>query len=270
MIGRSLPGAVLLLLASPALAQSTGPKERDLCADRPGLGAPACTVDPGRVLVEVGLADWTRDADASRRTDTILFGDALVRVGLTETVELELGLTTLGRQRERDRTTGAIDRATRVGDALVGIKANLANPDGSGFSAALLPYATLPVGRQPVGAGDWGAGLIVPLSYELSDGFQLQASPELDAAVDGDGDGRHLAYGSTVGLEFSLTGSVSAAIEVQLIRDRDPSDTTTQALGGLSFAWQPSDDLQFDVGSNVALNRDTPDLEIYAGVSRRF
>ena len=257
-----------LMAVAPASAQSQPPTERDLCTDRPGLGTPACTIDKGRVVLEVGLADWTRDDGAGSREDSFLFGDALARIGISDTVELELGLTSLGYQHTRDAT--GVSHATRIGDAFVGAKFNLSNPDGSHFSAALLPYATLPTGRQPIGAGDWGAGLIVPVSYELSESLELQASPEIDAAVDADGNGRHTAYGSTVGLGFSVSGSVSGAIEYQGIRDRDPSGYTTQSLAGLSFAWQRSGDLQFDIGSNIGLNRDTSDIEVYFGVSKRF
>ena len=58
----------LLFCASATIAHAD--QLRDLCPDRPGLGTPACTVDKGRVLLEVGLADWTRDDSGGTRTDT--------------------------------------------------------------------------------------------------------------------------------------------------------------------------------------------------------
>lgn len=263
--------ALLALLAAfgaaPALAQETAP-ERDLCTDRPGLGTPACTVAPGRIIVETELADWTRDDSGGVQTDRWLFVDTLVRIGIADAAELQFGWTPFGHQRER--SVAGIDRAGRVGDVTLGAKINLASPDGGGFSAAVLPQLTLPVGPPPIGAGDWGFSLIVPLSYALSDTLQLQASPELDAAVDADGDGRHAAYGTTVGLGLSLSDAVSAAVEVQVICDRDPAGGATQAFAGLSAAWQPGDDLQFDAGANLGLNDASDDLELYVGVSRRF
>ena len=261
------PAAALTISATPAAAQT-----RDLCPDRPGLGTPPCTVEPGRVVIEVGLADWSMDRSAGSRSDTILTGDTLVRVGVTDTIEVQVGWTALGFSRER---TGAgpgavIDTAARTGDMLLGAKLNLVRPDGGGFSAALLPSVSLPTGRAPIGAGDWGAGLIAPISYDLSDAVQLQASPEIDAAVDGDGKGRHLAWGGTLGLGFGLTGNLTGEVEVQAIRDRDPAGATTRALAGLSLGWQPSKNLQLDAGANLGLNRDSGDFELYMGVSRRF
>lgn len=257
------------LLALAALAAApVAAEERELCPDRPGLGTPACTVDRGRVVVETGLADWTLDKSAGARSDTLLIGDTLVRIGVSDTIELQLGWTPFGYSRER--VGAVVDKASRVGDVTLGAKINLRNPDGSGLSAALLPYATLPTGRQPIGAGDWGGGLVVPLSYDLSDTVSLQTSPEVDAAVDADGDGRHLAYGGTVGLGFNLTDAFAATVEVQAIRDRDPAGHATEAHGGLLVGYQTSKDVQLDVGTNVGLNHGSSDFQLYAGVSKRF
>jgi hypothetical protein len=261
-------GLVLAIssLVAPAAAQDLRP----LCADRPGLETPACTVDAGHVQVELGIGDWIRDSQPDVRTDTILAGDVVARIGLTDNLEARVGWTAYGHQRERDRTSGVIDKVARTGDVTIGFKQNFRNPDGSGLSIALLPYATLPLGRGPIGAGDWGAGLIGAVSYELGGSLQVVASPEIDAAVDEDGDGRHLAYGGEVGLSGSLSDALTATIDVELLRDRDPGQHSTEALAGLSLAWQPQQLLQFDIGSNVGMNHASADVEVYVGVTRKF
>ena len=137
-----------LLAATPALARGE-PAERDYCPTRPGLGTAPCTIAPGRVSVETALADRTLERDGDDRTDTVLFGDSLVRVGLTDTIEAQIGWTPYGLVRAR--SGGTVDRAGRTGDVTLGVKASLANPDGGKLSAAIQPYATLPVGRAPVG-----------------------------------------------------------------------------------------------------------------------
>jgi hypothetical protein len=253
-----------LALAAPAAAQ-----ERDYCPARPGLGTPACTIAPGRVSVETSIADWERDG-ADQRSDTILFGDTVVRVGLTDTIEGIVGWTPVGIARDHDKMTGTIDRGTAVGDAYLGLKANLAHPDGSGFSFAVQPFATLPVGRSPIGAGDWGAGLLAPLSYDLAGGVNVQLTPEVDAAVDEDGSGRHVAYSAVAGVEVPFTQALSATWEVQALRDQDPSGRSTQTFAAVSLAWMANDDLQVDVGGITGLNHSAPAARLYAGLSRRF
>ena len=265
----SLRSLLLLVAATAATPAFADEDRRELCPDRPGLGTPACTVEPGALMFEIGLADWTLDRTADSRSDSWTFGDALLRAGLTPSLEVQLGWTMLGHARERDRATGEVTRRTRTGDVTIALRQNLRNPDGSGFSIALMPYATLPLGGEGVGAGDWGAGMIVPVSFELGD-LSLGFTPHVDAAVDSDGNGRHTAYGSVAGVGFDLSDVVSMAAEVSLTRDRDPDDHTTEALAGLSAGWQPDADSQWDLGANIDLNRDSPDVELYFGYARRF
>jgi len=254
-------------LLVPAVAHADD-QDRDYCPARPGLGTPACTMTPGQVSVETSLGDWTLDKQGGDRTDTLLIGDTSVRIGLTDTIEAQIGWTPLGIVRER--TGGTVERAARTGDATLGIKANLHNPDGSGFSVAVQPFVTLPVGRAPIGAGDWGAGVVVPLTYDLSKTVNFEVTPEVDAAVDQDGRGRHLAYSAVVGVGFALNDAWTFTLEDQLVRDQDPSGSTTQDLASASLAWMPRKTLQLDVGAVAGLDRYAPDIELYAGIARRF
>lgn len=262
---RRIAAALLAFTASPALAQS-----RDLCPERPGLDTPACIVDRGRVLVETAVVDWTLDRQPDSRTDTVLIGDTLVRVGVTDTLEARIGWTPYGHARTRDRQTGAIDRVGQSGDVSLGVKASLLHPDGSSLAVAALPFVTLPVGGNPVGAGAVGAGFLLPVTYALSDTIQLDATPEVDAQPDADRSGRHLRYSTAGGVTVKVSEAVSFAAEGQVIRDDDPAGRTTQALAALSLAWQPQDDWQLDVFGVAGLNHDAPDVEISAGISRRF
>lgn len=264
------PLIALLAIASAAAPAAAQDALREFCGDRPGLNTPACTVDKGHLQAEIGLGDWTLDKQADTRTDTILAGDAMLRYGVGTSTELRLGWTAYGHVRERDRATGLVDRTSGIGDVTIGVKQNLHNPDGSGWSIALLPSATLPTGKNGVGAVDWSAGLIVPMQYALSEALTLAISPQANAATDEDGHGRHFAYGSAIGLQAKLGEKASIAAELEAIRDRDPDQHTTQALAALSVAFMPQEQSQFDVGAVAGLNHNSPDVELYFGVSRKF
>ena len=253
-------------LGAPAWADDL----RDLCPDRPGLGTPSCTLDPGHVVLEVGLGDWTRDDQGPIRTDSVLVGDALVRVGLTASLEAQVGWTAYGHVRERDDLAGTSTRTSGVGDVTFALRQNLRNPDGSGFSVAVMPYVSLAAGGDAIGAGDWGAGVSLPMSLELSNAVSLGVTPAVEAAVDGDRSGRHLGYGAVVGVGFALSDTLSATGELSVYRDQDPDGSSTEALAGLSMGWQPRGDTQFDLGVNLGLNDASPDAQIYVGVARRF
>jgi len=265
MIHRIAALSLVLALSPAAVA-----KMRDYCPDRPGLGTPSCTIDKGHASLELGLADWTLDRTRAERDEQLVLGDLLLRYGVGDSTELQLGWTSFGRQWNRDRMTGARSRRSAAGDATIALRHNLRHPDGAGFSIALMPYATLPLGGSPIGAGDWAAGLKAPFSWQLDERFGLALTPEIDAAADGDREGRHLAYGAVAGLAAKLSDALSTSIEYRLTRDDDPSGHMTIGLAGLSVAWQPRDNLQFDAGVNGGLGRQAPDVELYLGVSRRF
>ncbi|MFA7596452.1 MAG: transporter [Novosphingobium sp.] len=242
----------------------------DLCPDRPGLGTPTCTVPPGGIVGELGIAAWERDGDAISRTDTIMAGEMLLRLGLAEGLEAQVGWDAYGHVRTRDLESGTTDRIARVGDLTLALRHTLHDPGERGFSMAVMPYATVPTGRMPIGAGDWGAGLLLPLALTLTENVSLSATPQIDAAVDSDGSGRHLAFGSVLGLDFALGNRLGAATEISLYRDRDPEGHDTIILAGFSAAWQPNDAMQFDLGVNIGLNSASPDSQVYFGIARRF
>ncbi|MEG8048428.1 hypothetical protein QP178_00355 [Sphingomonas aurantiaca] len=100
-------------LASLGLSGAAAAQEREYCPDRPGIDTPACTIAPGRISVETSLADWTRDDQPGSREDNILFGDTLVRVGVSDTIEARIGFTPFGHNRMRDLDRGRVGRRDR-------------------------------------------------------------------------------------------------------------------------------------------------------------
>lgn len=263
MIRHSLFAALFLASAAPALAQGDeGPR---FCPSRPSLGESGCTTEPGHVQLEMSLVDWTRDEDAREQDDTILAGDLQARFGLTHSTELQVAWTLYGHDRTRDKLAGGIDRTSGVGDVQIGIRQNLRNPDGKGLSLAIEPSVTLPVGRAPIGAGTWGAGVVIPVTYDLSDTLNLQLTNDVEAAPDQDGAGRHFLASAVVGLGYDLTAQVTAVAEVQVTQDNDPDGHRTQAFAAGSLAWQPTRRFQLDVLVGAGLNRDTPDVRVLTG-----
>ncbi|MET0239760.1 MAG: transporter [Sphingobium sp.] len=269
----------LVFLSAPALAQQSGlqdsqrpPALRDLCSDRPGLNTPACTVDADHLQIELGIASWTLDSQPDQREDMIEGSEILLRYGVTPTTEIRLGWTAYGHSRTRDRMSGEIEKTGGTGDVTLGLKQNFRHPDEAktGLALALLPYVTLPTGRDDIGAGDWGAGLIVPASYKINDIVSLALSPEIDASVNESGSGRHLAFGTAMGLQVNVTDALQLTPEVQMVRDNDPDRHVTMTKAALSLAFQPTKAMQVDVQAVAGLNPATPDVALAFGISRKF
>lgn len=252
----------LLIMAAPAAAQ-----DADFCADRPGLGKPACTMPPGQVMVELGLAGWDHSADAATIEDDLTHGDLLVRVGIDNRTEIEAGLGGYSTMRARDRVSGLVTQVHGWGDATVAIRRSLSGPGGP---VALQVFATLPTGSNGIGAGDWGGGALLPFSVKLPAGFELDLTPEVDAAVNASGKGRHLAWGGVTGLNHALGKRLSVEAELAAWRDDDPSGHSTDARAALSLAWQAGKDLQIDLEGDAGLSAAAPRHSLLIGMARRF
>ncbi len=260
-----IPGALAVLLGLfpvSALAD-TG----EFCAERPGQTTPPCVTPPGQFMLESGLAAWQQQHDANSRTDSWSFGATQLRVGLGANVEAQLGWQMLGTSRTSDLTNHVLASASRVGDVTLGLLYGLPGANGP---VAVQIFATLPTGRVPVGAGDWGGGARLPIALALGHGWQLGLTPEIDAAVNQSAHGRHLAFGGAIGLGHALSDSVSLGMDLSLMRDRDPTGSSTRAIATASLAWQANGNTQFDFGGGAGLNHDSPDRQFYLGVARRF
>ena len=252
----------LVFVASPALAQ-----DDDFCVDRPGLGTPACTLKAGQAMVELGLGNWQRVADAQTVEDDASYGEALLRVGIDDRTELQLGFGGYGTQRLRDRASGARSRSSGFGDALLGVRRSLSGPSGP---FAVEAFVTLPIGSNGFSAGDWGAGVQLPLGFDLPAGFELDLTPEVDAAVNASGTGRHLAWGGVAGLTHALGPKLALAIELGVKQDSDPARHSTAVLGAMSVAWQVGRDWQIDLEGDLGLTAAAPRHSVLVGLARRF
>ena len=256
----ALAAFLLLVGAAPAHAD-----DREFCANRPGLNTPPCTLSPGVVVVETGLAAIARSAGGGAIDDKLTFGDLLVRVGVAQSAEIEVGLTSFVRDRQRD--AGGVSTTRGVGDMVVAFRRGIAGPNGP---IALHAFVTVPAGKSGIGAGDWGAGLIVPMQFDLGHQFQIALSPEIDAAVNASGSGRHVQYGSVIGLSHPLTKTVGLTGELAAFRNEEPTGHETVAQAAASLAWQVLKDWQLDLEGDAGLSRAAPDYQVKLGFAHRF
>jgi len=73
-----------------------------------------------------------------------------------------------------------------------------------------------------------------------------------------------------VNFGFAVTSRLTLSTELWAGWDWDSHETSKQASADASAAYLVTNDLQLDAGANFGLNRQTPDIELYAGVSKRF
>ena len=259
---RLLPCLWLAIGAHAACAE-----QRDFCADRPGQTTPPCTLAPGSFMVETAAVGWSVSADPDQRTDSVTFASSVLRAGLTQRLEAQIGWTPYGVVRNRDRTTGLLTRQGGTGDVSLGLIYGLAGANGP---LAIQAAITLPTGSSALGAGDWSAQLRLPAVVSLGSGVQLAITPEVDAAANDSGKGRHLSYGGATGVGIPLTEKLGLGLDVSVFRNDEPTGAVTLASAGASLAWQMSANTQLDVGGTAGLNANSPNVGVYFGIAHRF
>ncbi|MFL6763603.1 MAG: transporter [Sphingomicrobium sp.] len=254
---------MLLVVAAAARAD-----EQPICATRPGKSTAPCTVERGHLQLETGLADWSSQRDGGERDTSLAIGETAFRYGLTDRSDIELDLTPW--QRSTSRIGGMHDSAAGFGDLVASYKKEL-TAEGAAVQLALLPYVKIPSAKHSLGNGKWEAGLLVPILYQLGKSpLSINLTPELDWVADADGHGHHLAMAQVASLGIQATPKLSLSAELWGQWDWDPNGTTRQYSADASAAYLLSNDVQLDAGANFGLNRQTPDVELYTGVSVRF
>ena len=240
--------------------------DEQICTDRPGKGNNACTVPKGAVQLETDLLSWMRMDAKGTRTDTILYTNPTLKFGLSDSADIQINIAPY--EEVRTRIGGVTDRVGGIGDLFVRFKQRLTDPNAK-TQVALFPFVKLPTARRALGNGAVEGGLAVPVNIDLGQDLSLGISPEADLLLDEDGSDRHVAVMNAVNLGKTI-GKVTVAAELWGQEDFDPAGTTEQVSADVMATWMPRPKLQFDVGANFGLNRDTPDVQVYAGVSTRF
>ncbi len=270
---KTLPFAFLLAAgANPALAQQApapspaAPAETPICTDRPTKVFATCTALPGTVQLETDLVNWTRTQQGGVRTDLILFTNPTLKFGITDRLDFELNMVPY----EEVRTTiaGATTTIGGVGDPFLRVKDRL-TPDSAKVQISLDPYLKIPTAKTPLGNGKVEGGLAVPIGISLPGGFSIATAPEVDLLLNASGSGRHANYQNEINIGKSL-GKATVYAELWGDWNDDPAGTVRQYSADVAVAYLLNPRLQLDGGANFGLNRNTPDVQLYVGVSTRF
>ena len=258
VIARLGIGALAAALSSAAWAD-----DAPICPDRPSKGTGTCTVPAGHWQVETGVGDWTHDRADGATSDFTMIGATLLKYGVSDRTDVELGIAPYQWLRAGD------DRASGFGDMLVRSKLRLTREDAP-VQIAIDPFVKLPTANHSLGNGKVEGGITAPVAAPLGGPLSIAFAPEVDWRADGDGHGRHAAMVQLIDLGIAASERLSLTAELWGQWDWDPAGTGKQVSADGAVAYLAGQNLQLDAGANFGLNRQTPDVELYAGVSTRF
>ena len=251
-------------VAAPAPAASEAPA---LCTDRPTKATSACTVPKGMVQIETDLINFTRLSDSGFHADTILWTNPTLKFGLGEATDIQFNIAPY--ETIRLHGQGLSASTSGVGDLYIRLKQRL-TPSDAKAAFAIVPYIKIPTAKTGIGNRKVEGGLVGTGVFGLDNGFTLTITPEIDALLDSDGHGRHAQFVGALNLGKTLSSKLTAYAELWTAQNRDPAGHLSQYSADFALAYLAGPTLQYDVGVNFGLNRVTPDVQAYVGISTRF
>ena len=113
-------------------------------------------------------------------------------------------------------------------------------------------------------------GLILPVNYKLNSFLLLTTAPEVDFYKDALGGEHHANTAQLINLAISLPKNFTLYTELWGDWNFDPAGTVRQYSADTAIAYGVTPCLQLDAGINFGLNRYTPGVQAYVGVSQKF
>ena len=254
-----------LVVLSEAVCLAQQPA--DLVTDRPDATESAVTVPPKAMQMEFG-ARWIFDRSADGQLDIVEAPGTLVRVGVSQRVELRLGWggwieTALESSRERHRVDG-------FADPEVGMKWALMQPGG--MELALLAHVTLPAGDEIVGAPGIDPSVRLAAAHPIGDRASLGWNLGYEiGSFDGGGHTETVSlgrwvYSGTMGVDITPRWGGFVEIFGDLPAS-DPGPAVHVFDGGVTYLVAPR--VQLDLSGGVGLNDVAPDRFVGVGLSLR-
>jgi hypothetical protein len=242
---------------------------RGFSTDRPTKSNVPITVDAGHFQYETDLFNYQHSNAGGVTTRLYTTADPVLKVGLTNSIDLELQFNGYNALSQYDPATGRrLVSANGAGDLVVRPKFNLFGNEG-GPALAVIPYVKLPVASHQIGNGKVEGGVIIPLSFPLPWGFTGLIVPEVDVLKNASDNGRHFNYAQLFNLSHPIGARTTVYGEIYSSLGTDAYTPRVYTFDmAVSYLITPT--LQIDAGTNLGLNRAAPNIQAYTGLSQRF
>ncbi len=238
---------------------------RRLSTDRPDATESPFTVDAGHYQVEYSFVDFSRVDEAETRTFEI--APVLLKVGLTSSIDLQVGFNPYTRQ--RTRTGASQEMIDGLGDTFARCKVNLWGNDTGESALAIMPFIKITTASDGLGNDDVEGGIIIPAAFELDHRLTLGTMLEFDVVRNGADDAYTLDVVHTATIARGLTDTLGLFVEYAGAADTSGESSYRASLNtGMTLGIAP--DIQLDAGVRIGLTEAAEDLGVFAGMAWRY
>jgi hypothetical protein len=246
---------------------------RELATDRPDKTENPYTVDAGHFQVELDLANYTYDRTnsegANRTVRTLAIAPFNLKVGLTNSSDLQFIVETFTVQKTHDRDAMTRETISGFGDLTVRWKVNVWGNDGGKTAFGVISFVKFPTNQNGLGNNAVEGGIIFPLEIKLAEDWDLGLMTEVDCRRDSSGSSRHAESINTITVAHRIVGTLEAYVEFfsNVSGERDAEWIGTFDFGA-TYKFTPN--IQLDAGLNIGLTRSADDLNPFVGLTVRY
>lgn len=248
---------------------------RELEPDRPDLTDSPFTVDAGHVQLETDLLNYTRSRPDRDKTVTeeFLFGPTEIRIGITNSAELDLLVQPFNAV--RTHFAEPIMDTWEAGPDVLEISArfNLLGNDAfdrpGAIAVGLKPFVEVPTVRNGVGNENVEGGLVIPIAIKLAEKIEAELMTEYDLVKSEEESGYHVEYFNSASLTYELTPAVTTYIEAATVfGGKDPGGPVVILGAGVLF--ELSKNFAIDFASNFGITETSDRINLVVGLTKRF
>jgi hypothetical protein len=242
---------------------------REMATDRPDKTESAYTVDAGHYQIEMDLLSYIYDRSKEETVKTLAIAPMNLKVGVLNTVDLQIIVESYNIQRVKDPAAGTRSRVSGFGDLLLRSKINLWGNDGGPSALSVMPFVKFPTNQHELGNDAVEGGVILPFAMDLPAEWGLGAQVEVDYVRDSNNSGYHQEYGSTITVSHDIVGKLGGYVELYSNVSTEP-EADWIATFDFGFTYALSRDIQLDAGMNIGLTDAADDFNPFIGLSLRY
>ncbi len=244
-----------------AAAQSSEP----IVTARPSFTETPLVVAPKVVQFETGVL-WGTEAAAGLTSKELSAPNLLLRLGMTERLELRVGMQGLVRDRIDRSGRPNADWRTSASNTAVGVKYQIAHQEGLGLDLAVVAVVSIPTGG---GTSSGNADPSVTLAWGRTLGRASVTGNVNWSAPTAPDDERERVLDGSLSVGHPLWGSWGAFWEA-VVTTVDDSDAPSAWTGNAGITRLVGNNVKLDVHLGLGLNDTAQDWALGAGVSYRF
>ena len=239
---------------------------REMDPDRPNITESPYTVDAGHIQYEAAFIQYEYKTTDENKQHALLYNYFNVKLGLTNSLALQLNIQTFAQENDQNLTTGNKTKQSGFGDLTLRLKQNFLGNDGN-VSLAVIPYLTFPTSRYQDNSKYQG-GIIVPIVFKLKNKWQLSTQVEGDRLKDDEGDGLHNEILQSLNISHPIFNKdLNAFLETYYTYDFKAKSISNYIDAALQYGVSKS--VMFDLGVNLGIQK-AADHALFVGISFRL